>query len=81
MPCSDLWRALGFPEYAWWDEEWEELASQTFGSYYNYFWLEKYDYDPVQWTIDWEEEMRELEEQHRLKNFFDEVQKKTYRWE
>lgn len=41
--CSDLWRALGFPEYAWWDEEWEQLASKYFGTYYYALFAYKYD--------------------------------------
>lgn len=56
--CSDLWRALGLPEYAWWDARWEGIASQTFGTYYTYLWLEKYDYDPVSLALEWEEERR-----------------------
>ena len=60
--CSDLWRALGFPEYAWWDEQWERITSQTFGTYYNYLWLEKFDYDPVPVALEYEEEMKELEQ-------------------
>jgi len=39
---SDLWRALGFPEYAWWDERRERISSQYFGTYYYYLFAEKY---------------------------------------
>jgi hypothetical protein len=71
---SDLWRALGLPEYAWWDEQWEEIASSTFGSSYTYLWIEKFDFDPVEWTIEWEEEMREREERQEAESLFREGQ-------
>ena len=58
--CSDLWRALGFPEYAWWTAEWEHIASDTFGSHYTALWLDKFDFDPVSWTEEWESAMREI---------------------
>ena len=72
--CSDLWRALGFPEYAWWDERWEEIAAQTFGSYYSNLWLEKYDYDPLTCTIEWDEELHEHEELLRTEQLFSDAQ-------
>ena len=55
--CSDLWRALGFPQYAWWDQRMEYLSSQYFGTSYYYLFAEKYDsyYDEPIGT--WEEEM------------------------
>ena len=40
---SDLWRALGFPEYAWWTTEVEHFASHCFGTSYHYLFSEKYD--------------------------------------
>ena len=58
--CSDLWRALGFPEYAWWDDYWEHIASETFGTYYSYLFGEKYNSNwyPDQLQMEWEEEMK-----------------------
>ena len=67
---SDLWRALGFPEYAWWDKQWDDIASDTFGSYYTYLWLEKFDFDPVEWTIEWEAEMKEYEAMQETERIF-----------
>ena len=32
--CSDLWRALGHPEYAWWNARVEYLTSRNFGTTY-----------------------------------------------
>jgi hypothetical protein len=57
---SDLWKVLGFPEYAWWTAEWEHIANDTFGSYYTDLWLDKFDFDPVSWTVEWESSMREV---------------------
>ena len=56
---SDMWQALGFPEYSWWDEEWEHVASNTFGSYYRDLWAEKYNAYPVSWFLEQEKEMRD----------------------
>lgn len=41
--CSDLWRALGHPEYAWWDKRVEYLSSRYFGTCYYYLFADKYD--------------------------------------
>ena len=72
--CSDLWRALGFPEYAWWDERWEDIASHTFGSYYTDMWVEKYDFDPVEFTIEFDEEMKAIEELQAAEQLFQDGQ-------
>lgn len=72
--CSDLWRALGHPEYAWWDERRECIASNTFGSYYTFLWIEKYDYDPVELTVEWETEMRACQEWQETERLFREGQ-------
>ena len=40
---SDLWRALGFPEYAWWDSNMEHFASNYFGTYYHDLFADKYE--------------------------------------
>ena len=71
---SDLWRALGFPEYAWWTAEWEHIASDTFGSYYTDLWLDKFDFDPVSWTEEWESTMREIRDDQKTKVLFRESQ-------
>ena len=68
--CSDLWRALGFPEYAWWDEHWDEITKDTFGTYYTYLWLEKYDYDPLELAMEWEEEMEYYREKQKTEQLF-----------
>lgn len=55
--CSDLWRNLGFPEYAWWDERWEYLTSIYFGTHYYWLYAEKFDGyfdDPIG---EWEEQL------------------------
>lgn len=69
---SDLWRAMGFPEEAWWDEKREHLAKSTFGSYYWYLWIEKYDYDPVEVTLEYEEMMADYERQLETEALFQE---------
>ena len=71
---SDLWRALGFPERAWWDDQWETIASQTFGSYYTDLWIDKFDFDPVEWTIEWEKEVKALSDMQRTESLFREGQ-------
>ena len=40
---SDLWRALGFPEYAWWNKQVEYLSSMYYGTYYYHLFGLKYD--------------------------------------
>ena len=67
---SDLWRALGFPEYAWWTTDRERLASDTFGSYYTDLWLDKFDFDPASWTEEWESEVREIRNEHNTEALF-----------
>ena len=67
---SDLWRALGFPEYAWWTTDRERLASDTFGSYYTDLWLDKFDFDPASWTEEWKSEVREIRNEHNTEALF-----------
>lgn len=55
--CSDLWRALGFPEYAWWDKRMEYLTSRYFGTCYYDLFGDKYDGYYDQLMGEWEEEM------------------------
>lgn len=69
---SDLWRALGHPEEAWWDAEREHMAAATFGSYYGYLWADKYDAYPVEWQEEYEEDLRQsLVRQERDRLFRD----------
>jgi hypothetical protein len=72
--CSDLWRALGFPEYAWWDAEWEHLTSETFGSSYGFLWAEKYDYYPLYLQMEWDEEMKDCKAEQDTQRLFREGQ-------
>ena len=55
--CSDLWRALGYPEYAWWDKRIEYLTSRYFGTCYYYLFEDKFDGYYDQLIGEWEEEM------------------------
>jgi hypothetical protein len=71
---SDLWRALGCPEQAWWTAEWDRVAGDTFGSYYTDLWLDKFDYDPVSWTEEYESAMRENKEDLETEALFKEGQ-------
>ena len=72
--CSDLWRALGFPEYAWWDKRMESLTSQYNGTYYNYLFADKYDgyYDML--IGEWEEEMEGYRAEQETNDIFREGQ-------
>jgi hypothetical protein len=72
--CSDLWRALGFPEYAWWDAAWEHITSETFGSSYGFLWAEKYDYYPLYLQMEWDEEMKVCRAEHHTQLLFREGQ-------
>lgn len=67
---SDLWRALGFPEEAWWDAETEQLASTTSGFYYSFFWLEKYDFDPESHARAWQQMLRDYEAEQETARIF-----------
>ncbi len=67
---SDLWRALGRPGEAWWNERWERMASRTFGTYYSCLWAEKYGYDPTEFVEEWEQDMREEQAQWRTEQMF-----------
>ena len=72
--CSQLWRALGFPEYDWWDERTEYLASRYFGTCYYYLYEEKFDgyYDEL--IGEWEEEMMELKAEYETEQMFRDAQ-------
>ena len=71
--CSDLWRALGFPEYAWWDEKREYFASNYFGTYYCYLYAEKYDGYYEYSFEEFEADMEECRKKWELDLFFREV--------
>jgi hypothetical protein len=66
---SDLWKALGFPDVAWWDADRERL-SESFGSYYRDLWYEKFDYDPVEWDLEYEAAIEELTAQQEADRIF-----------
>ena len=71
---SDLWRVLGRPEYAWWDDEREHIASSTFGSYYDDLWEDKYGATPALWLVEAEEQERENEILQETERIFREGQ-------
>ncbi|MBQ9230513.1 MAG: hypothetical protein IJ190_04945 [Prevotella sp.] len=72
--CSQLWRALGFPEYDWWDDRVEYLTSRYFGTTYYYLFAEKYDgyYDEPIGA--WESMMEEYEAMQETQRIFHEAQ-------
>ena len=74
--CSQLWRALGFPEYDWWDRHWEHIASETFGTYYYYLFSEKYNsnWDPAGLQLEWEKEMEDYRAAQETDDIFREGQ-------
>lgn len=71
---SDLWRALGAPDYSWWDDKREHIASTTFGSYYYDLWADKYDATPVFWLVEAEQQEREAEARQETERIFREGQ-------
>ena len=71
---SDLWRVLGHPEYAWWDDEREHIASNTFGSYYDDLWEDKYGATPALWFVEAEKQEREEEARQETERIFREGQ-------
>ena len=72
---SDMWRALGYPEYAWWDAKWERLASETFGTYYDYLFGEKYNSNwyPAQLQMEWDAEMEAAKAEAETTRIFQEA--------
>lgn len=72
--CSDLWRALGFPEYSWWDKKWEYLASRYFGTSYYYLYAEKYGSYYDEPIGQWEREMEAYKDEQETKELFREGQ-------
>ncbi len=69
---SDMWVKLGHPEYAWWDDEMERIAANTFGSYYTDLWLEKYDFDPVAFDEEYDADMSAIEAEQQTMRIFEE---------
>ena len=55
--CSQLWRALGHPEYDWWDDRVEYLTSIYNGTTYYYLYAEKFSEYYDEPIGKWEEEM------------------------
>ena len=68
--CSQLWRALGFPQYDWWDDRIEYLTSTHFGTTYYYLFADKYDgyYDEL--IGEWEEQMEFAEAEQETQQIF-----------
>ena len=66
--CSDLWRALGHPEYAWWNARVEYLTSRNFGTTYYYLFAERYDsyYDEPIGTYEEEMEQKRAEQETEM---------------
>ena len=72
--CSQLWRALGLPEYDWWDERIEYLTSRYFGTCYYYLYADKFDgyYDEL--IGEWEEEMMQFKAKQETEQLFRDAQ-------
>jgi len=68
--CSDLWGKLGFPEYAWWDERVEYLATRYFGTCYYDLYVDKYDGYYERLIGEWEEEMMVFKAQQETAQLF-----------
>ena len=68
--CSDLWRALGFPEYAWWDKKMEHFACNYFGTYYYDLFAEKYDGYYEYSNEEYESEMKEYRKEQETNLLF-----------
>lgn len=70
--CCDLYEALGFPSEYWWSEQWEHIASKTFGTYYYDLFAEKYDgnWHPAQTLTEWEGEMDECRRMQETEQMF-----------
>ena len=68
--CSDLWRALGHPEYAWWDERTEYLSTQYFGTYYYYLFADKFSMYYEEPIGAWEEELVQAKAEQENRQLF-----------
>lgn len=68
--CSQLWRALGFPEYDWWDKRVEYLTSIYFGTTYYDLYVDKFSsyYDEA--IGEWEERMKVAEAEQETQLIF-----------
>ena len=73
---SELWGALGFPENAWWDDYWEHITSETFGTCYYSLFADKYNsnYFPAELQIEWEDELNAYKVQQDTEMLFREGQ-------
>lgn len=68
--CSQLWRALGHPEYDWWNDKVEYLTSKYNGTTYDFLYSEKFSeyYDkPIG---KWEEDMEKAEAEQETRQIF-----------
>ena len=72
--CSQLWRALGFPQYDWWDDKMEYLTSTYYGTTYYDLYFDKFDAYYEQVFGEWEEEMEEAEAEQETWQIFRDAQ-------
>lgn len=68
--CNDLWFNFGFPEYAWWDERFEYLASRYFGTSYGCLYAEKFEGYFDEAIGEWEESMMQAKAEQETKLLF-----------
>lgn len=70
--CSQLWRALGHPEYDWWDDKMEYFTSTYNGVCYYNLYVDKFSEFYEHPIGEWEKEMEAAEaEQETAKLFRD----------
>ena len=72
--CSQLWRALGFPQYDWWDDKMEYLTSTYYGTTYYDLYVDKFDAYYEQVFGEWEEDMEEAEAEQETWQIFRDAQ-------
>ena len=72
--CCQLWRALGHPEYDWWDDRTEYLTSLYFGTTYYYLYAEKFSCYYDEPIGKWEAEMEIAEAELKTQQIFREGQ-------
>ncbi|MBR3079407.1 MAG: hypothetical protein IKH01_06275 [Prevotella sp.] len=68
--CSQLWRALGHPEYDWWDDRIEYLTSRYFGTTYYYLYAEKFSCYYDEPVGKWESDMEIAEAEQETQQIF-----------
>lgn len=72
--CSQLWRALGHPEYDWWDDRVEYLTSTYFGTTYYDLFADKYDCYYDEPFGEWEAKIEEAEKEQETQQIFQDGQ-------